>query len=101
MCRRSLGLRSYQPRTNEIAVHSRDGVDADLLGTGFLTLAVQRTAAKILDLHLLEVIETSIRAAKEKRAIAVESRFEPLDLRLEERQDRHHLHDHTRPADEQ
>ena len=53
------------------------------------------------DLHLLEVIETSIRAAKEKRAIAVESRFEPLDLRLEERQDRHHLHDHTRPADEQ
>jgi len=53
------------------------------------------------DLHLLEVIEASTMAAKEKRAIAVESRFEPLDLRLEERQDRHHLHDHTRPADEQ
>jgi predicted dehydrogenase len=53
------------------------------------------------DLHLLEVIEASTRAAKEKRAITVQSRFAPLDLRLEERKDRHHLHDHTRPADEQ
>jgi predicted dehydrogenase len=53
------------------------------------------------DLHLLEVIEASSKAAKEKRAIAVQSRFRPLDLRTEERQDRHHLHDHTRPADEQ
>lgn len=53
------------------------------------------------DLHLLEVIEASSKAAKEKRAVAVQSRFAPLDLRLEEGQDRHHLHDHTRPADEQ
>jgi hypothetical protein len=53
------------------------------------------------DLHLLEVIEASAKAAKEKRAIAVQSRFPALDLRLEERQDRHHLHDHTRPPDEQ
>jgi predicted dehydrogenase len=53
------------------------------------------------DLHLLEVIEASAAAAREKRAIPVHSRFAPLDLRLEERQDRHHLHDHTRPADEQ
>lgn len=53
------------------------------------------------DIHLLEVIEASSRAAREKRAIAVQSRFLPLDLRLEERQNRHHLHDHTRPADEQ
>jgi predicted dehydrogenase len=53
------------------------------------------------DVHLLEVIEASAQAAREKRAIAVKSRFAPLDLRLEERQDRHHLHDHTRPADEQ
>lgn len=53
------------------------------------------------DIHLLEVIEASAKAAKEKRAIAVQSSFKPLDLRLEERQDRHHLHDHTRPADEQ
>jgi predicted dehydrogenase len=53
------------------------------------------------DVHLLEVIEASAKASKEKRAIAVHSRFSPLDLRLDERQDRHHLHDHTRPADEQ
>jgi predicted dehydrogenase len=53
------------------------------------------------DLHLLEVIEASGKAAKEKRAFAVLSTFQSLDLRLEERQDRHHLHDHTRPADEQ
>ena len=53
------------------------------------------------DLHLLEVIEASAKAAKEKRAIAVQSRFPALDLQLEERQDRHHLHDHTRPPDEQ
>ena len=53
------------------------------------------------DIHVLEVIEASDKAAKEKRAVAVQSRFPPLDLWLEERQDRHHLHDHTRPADEQ
>jgi predicted dehydrogenase len=53
------------------------------------------------DIHLLEVIEASARAAKEKRAVAVHSSFRPLDLRLQERQDRHHLHDRTRPADEQ
>jgi predicted dehydrogenase len=53
------------------------------------------------DIHLLEVIECAARAAREKRAVAVRSRFAALDLRLEERQDRHHLHDHTRPSDEQ
>jgi predicted dehydrogenase len=53
------------------------------------------------DLHLLEIIEASAKAAKEKRAIPVDSGFSPLNLRLEERQDRHHLHDHTRPANEQ
>ena len=53
------------------------------------------------DLHLLEVIEACGRAATEKRAVAVQSTFRAFDLRLQERQDRHHLHDHTRPADEQ
>jgi predicted dehydrogenase len=53
------------------------------------------------DLHLLEVIEASAKAAKEKRAIPLQSVFPPLSLRLEKRQDRHHLHDHTRPANEQ
>ena len=53
------------------------------------------------DLHLLEVIEACGRAAREKRAIGVQSRFNPLDLRIEERQERHHVHDHTRPSEEQ
>jgi len=53
------------------------------------------------DIHLLDVIEATAKAAREKRAIAVQTRFRPIDLRLNERQDRHHLHDHTRPADEQ
>jgi predicted dehydrogenase len=53
------------------------------------------------DIHLIEVIEAATRAAREKRAVAVKLRFQPLDLRLEERHDRHHLHDHTRRADEQ
>ena len=53
------------------------------------------------DIHLLEVIEASAQATREKRAIPVRSRFPALNLCLEERQDRHHLHDHTRPADEQ
>jgi predicted dehydrogenase len=53
------------------------------------------------DLHLLEVIEASSKAAEEKRAITVQSRFDRLNLRIQEREERHHLHDHTRPADEQ
>ena len=53
------------------------------------------------DIHVLEIIEASEKAAKEKRAVTVQSCFPPLDLWLEERHDRHHLHDHTRPADEQ
>jgi predicted dehydrogenase len=53
------------------------------------------------DIHLLEVIDACARAANEKRAIAVQSTFPPLNLRLQEQQGRHHLHDHTRPPDEQ
>jgi predicted dehydrogenase len=53
------------------------------------------------DVHLLEVLEAAAQAAQGKRAVAVQSRFAALDLGLEERQERHHLHDHTRPSDEQ
>ncbi len=53
------------------------------------------------DVHLLEVIEACEQSAKEKRIVAVQSSFAPLDLRLKEQGERHHLHDHTRPADEQ
>jgi predicted dehydrogenase len=56
------------------------------------------------DLHVLDVVDAARRAAVERAAVAVSSRFEPLDLRLEEvahARNRHHLHDHTRPPDEQ
>jgi predicted dehydrogenase len=56
------------------------------------------------DLHLLDVIDAARRAVVEKTAVPVASRFEPLDLRPEEIAEpraRHHLHDHTRPPDEQ
>ncbi|HEY6401879.1 MAG TPA: Gfo/Idh/MocA family oxidoreductase [Blastocatellia bacterium] len=54
------------------------------------------------DLHLLEVIEAARSSAKEGRWTPIASRFRELDLRLKEhRRDLHHLHDHTRPADEQ
>jgi predicted dehydrogenase len=56
------------------------------------------------DLHLLEVLEAARRASQEGKAIPIYSRFKPLDLQPEALRtgaDRHHLHDHTRPADEQ
>jgi predicted dehydrogenase len=56
------------------------------------------------DLHVLEIVDAAREAAAEGRAVSVSSRFGPLDLRPEEaagRSDRQHLHDHTRPPDEQ
>ena len=54
------------------------------------------------ELHLLEVIEAAATSAKEGRWAPINSRFRELDLSLKEhRRDLHHLHDHTRPADEQ
>jgi predicted dehydrogenase len=53
------------------------------------------------DLHLLDVIEAARTSAREGRSIPVTSTFEPLDLRIELGAERHHLHDHTRPAEDQ
>jgi predicted dehydrogenase len=54
------------------------------------------------DLHLLEIVEAAERSAKEGRWVKISSRFRELNLSLnEQRRDLHHLHDHTRPADEQ
>ncbi len=56
------------------------------------------------DLHLLDILAAAQRAARENRGIPVSSRFRPLDLRpeaYEVRRDLQHLHDHTRPVDEQ
>lgn len=54
------------------------------------------------DLHLIEVIEAAAASAREGRWMRITSRFRELDLSLREhRRDLHHLHDHTRPPDEQ
>ncbi len=56
------------------------------------------------DLHLLDVIEAARRSAREGVAIPVASRFSPLDLSTDgfaAPRAAHHVHDHTRPEDEQ
>ena len=56
------------------------------------------------DLHLLEIVEAARRAVRERTAVPIVSRFRALDLRLEDmkaQRQRLHLHDHTRPEDEQ
>lgn len=52
------------------------------------------------DLHLLDLIAAARRSVAEKATVAVDSTFE-LDLRSELPAGVEHLHDHTRPADEQ
>ena len=56
------------------------------------------------DIHLLEIIEVAKQASRNRTAGTVASRFQPLDLHLENFKSvhaRHHVHDHTRPEDEQ
>ena len=45
-------LAGAQPGVDEIAVHSRNRVHADLLRAGFLTFAEKRAAAETLEVHL-------------------------------------------------
>jgi predicted dehydrogenase len=53
------------------------------------------------DLHLLEVVDAARVSARERRPVEVTSRHEIPDLRLVVDVERHHLHDHTRPFDQQ
>jgi predicted dehydrogenase len=53
------------------------------------------------DLHLLDVVDAARIAVRERRAVEVGSRFPALDLTLELPGDLQHVHDHTRPLDEQ
>jgi predicted dehydrogenase len=56
------------------------------------------------DLHLLEILEAARQSAQQAAAVRIDSRFHPVDLKpaeLLDRLDVHHLHDHTRAADEQ
>ena len=53
------------------------------------------------DLHLLDVVEAARVSVAEHAAAPVTSSFPPLELRYEPPLGLEHLHDHTRPADEQ
>ena len=53
------------------------------------------------DLHLLEVLDAARLSAHKGMPVEVHSRHALPDLRLDLGSPRHHLHDHTRPADEQ
>jgi predicted dehydrogenase len=68
-------------------------------------LALREGRAPLLepdqDLHLLDVVDAARVAVRERRTVEVASRFPPLDLTLELPSDLHHVHDHTRPLDEQ
>ena len=53
------------------------------------------------DLHLLDIVEAARVASRERRAVAVSSGFDALDLRVPPPGELHHQHDRTRPPDEQ
>jgi predicted dehydrogenase len=55
-----------------------------------------------LDIHLIEVIAACGVSAAEARSVSVSSRFEPwTELRPDRDRVGHHVHDRTRPVDEQ
>jgi predicted dehydrogenase len=53
------------------------------------------------DLHLLDVVAAARESAAKRAAVAVDSSFAPIELRLEPPSGIEHFHDHTRPSDEQ
>jgi predicted dehydrogenase len=55
-----------------------------------------------LDIHLIDVVAACGLSAAEARSVSVSSRFAPwAELRMEPDRVGHHVHDRTRPADEQ
>jgi predicted dehydrogenase len=76
---------------------------ADGLREAVLALAEGRPplADNDHDLHLLDVVDAARRAAADGRAMHVSSAFGPLDLTLGLPTGVQHLHDHTRPPEEQ
>jgi predicted dehydrogenase len=87
----------------------REPEDATWLWTDGLreaVLALQGGRAPLdkpeLDVHLIDVIAACGVSAAEARTVSVTSRFEPwTELRLQREAAGHHVHDRTRPADEQ
>ena len=100
------GIELFREDTGSWELIERD--DATWLWTDGLREAVASIRARRaplgdsnLDVHLLEVIHAATRAAADGRTVEVESRFAPLEgLRFEPATDGH-VHDRTRPADEQ
>lgn len=87
----------------------REPEDATWLWTDGLreaVLALQGGRAPLnkpeLDVHLIDVMAACGVSAAEARTVSLSSRFEPwTELRLEREPAGHHVHDRTRPADEQ
>ena len=53
------------------------------------------------DLHLLDVVAAARTAVSQRKTVTVDSRFPDLDLTFEIPTGLEHVHDHTRPLDEQ
>jgi predicted dehydrogenase len=87
----------------------REPDDATWLWTDGLREAVSALRAgrpplanPALDVHLIEVIGAAGTSAQSGGQVSVESGFEPWSaLRMEEARPDHHVHDRTRPGDEQ
>jgi predicted dehydrogenase len=86
----------------------RDAIDATWLWTDGLREAVACVregraplAGLDHDLHLLDVLGAARVATRERRAVELASTFQPLDLTFETPAGAEHVHDHTRPLDEQ
>jgi sugar (pentulose or hexulose) kinase len=83
---------------------SRFGAGEDLASAAATTVHPSEVLADKpeLDVHLIDVIAACGVSAAEARTVSVSSRFEPwTELRLEREPAGHHVHDRTRPADEQ
>jgi predicted dehydrogenase len=101
------GLELWRERAQ--AWELREPDDATWLWTDGLREAVAALRAgraplsnPALDVHLIELIAAAGRSAESGGPVSIESRFEPwTELRLEEPAPGHHVHDRTRPADEQ
>jgi predicted dehydrogenase len=101
--------RGFQVWRNEAARwESYDPIDetwlwADWLRECVLAVVEGREPLQELehDLHLLDVIDAAREAVRTRAAAPVDSRFPELDLTFELLGGVHHVHDHTRPLDEQ
>jgi predicted dehydrogenase len=100
------GLEVWRNATG--AWEEREAIDAtwlwaDGLREAVVSLREERPPLADLahDLHLLDVIEAARRSVSDGAWARVDSRFAPLDLTFRPPANVEHIHDHTRPLDEQ